>query len=88
VHARTCDARDATTTEATSHHVGDKYNWKERQRVPSVWWFDETICELLTYGSTLLLGAAAYCQVHTGGSLFDLIVNGLTVHFGCTVPGS
>jgi hypothetical protein len=53
--------------------------------VPSVWWFWTTVCELLTYGSTLLLGAEAYCQAHTGAGLFELhvLTDGFTVHLGC-----
>lgn len=52
--------------------------------MPSVWSFEVTICELLHYGSDLLLGAEAYCQVHTGGTLVDLVVHWFTATVTCT----
>jgi hypothetical protein len=53
--------------------------------MPSVWSWT-TIVDLLTYGSTLLLGADAYCGAHTGTSLLSIVLwlDGVHVWVACS----
>lgn len=53
--------------------------------MPSVW-FWTTISELLTYGSTLVLGADAYCGAHAGISLLSIVLalDGTHVWVACS----